>query len=375
MHARTRRRHRTAAIGTVAGTLTALAIAAAGNAVDTTPSTAAPTTPNTTAVADGAIPSALLQRRNEVFDRIAKFSTTLGKLADFDFSVGVNPNTNTLVVDVFSDKKVKLPDLGAALKLENHVGGQIRESAGVSGGAPIGRQVDRERLYGCTMGFAVRINNSPGSPTGFLTNAHCFDETKPAASNTFRITADNRTTIDGVGHKYANRHANLFPEADWGVVGVLEKENMPNEALQQVKAFGDKTFPVTGLREPAVGMKVCKHGTTTQTTCGDVTAVGVSRVVGGIITEGLVMANLCLKGGDSGGPLFTDPTPNATTVEGVGITQSSVTYSDTTDPNGKKGVCGEEVGLPNIAYFLPLSLALKQANAKAPRNDISLLTQ
>ena len=369
MHARTRRRRRTAVIGTVVGALTLLAVAAAGNAVDTTaPATAAPNAPTTTAVADGAIPPALLQRRNEVFDRIARLSTTLGKRADFDFSVGVNPNTNTLVVDVFSDKKVKLPDLGAALKVENHVGGQLRESAGVSGGAPIEREVNRG-VYGCTMGFAVRIKKSRNAPTGFLTAAHCFDETKPAARSKFIIMADDRIMIDGVGHRYANRPA----DADWGVVA-LKKETIRNKALGQVKAFGDKTFPVTGLREPVVDMKVCKHGTTTQTTCGEVTAVGVRRELDGIIEDDLIQTNMCAEQGDSGGPLFTDPTPNATTIEGVGINDSTLLYYDT-DPNGKQKVCGEEVGEPNVSWFVPLSLALKQANAKTPQNDISLLTQ
>ena len=367
MHARTRRRRRTAAIGTLAGTLTLLAVAAASNAVDTTPT---PNTP-TTRAADGAIPLALLQRRNKVFDRITRLSTTLGKLADFDFSVGVNPNTNTLMVDVFSDKKVKLPDLGADLKLENHLGGKVSEAAGASGGARIERPINRELVYACTMGFAVRINNSPDAPTGFLTAAHCFDETQPAASNTFRITADSGITVNGVGHKYANRRP---ADADWGVVAVLEKDILLNEALGQVKAFGNKTFPVTGLREPAVGTKVCKHGNKTQTTCGEVTAVGVRRADDGIIEDDLVMANMCAEQGDSGGPLFTDPTPNATTIEGVGINDSTLLYYDT-DPNGKQKVCGEEVGEPNVSWFVPLSLALTQANAQAPQNDISLVTQ
>ncbi len=370
MHARTRRRRRTAAIGIVAGALTLLTVAAASNAVDsTTPSsTAAPNTPSTTAVASGAIPPALLQRRNEVFDRIARLSTTLGKRADFDFSVGVNPNTNTLVVDVFSDKKVKLPDLGAALKLQNHVGSQLSESSGVSGGASTERPLIRDHVDVCTVGFAVRINNSPNAPTGFLTNAHCFDETKPAASNKFRIRADNGTTIDGVGHKYANRPA----DADWGVVA-LKKEIDPDEALGQVKAFANKpTLPVTGLREPFVDMTVCKHGTTTQTTCGEVTAVGVRRSFENIISDDLIQTNVCVEDGDSGGPLFTDPTPNATTVEGVGLVKATTVLQE---PNGKEWVCGEKFGEPNVAWFEPLSLVLTQANAQAPQNDISLLTQ
>ena len=221
------------------------------------------------------------------------------------------------------------------------------------------------------MGFAVRINNIPNAPTGFLTAAHCFDETQPAASNTFRITADSGITVNGVGHKYANRRP---ADADWGVVAVLEKDILLNEALGQVKAFGNKTFPVTGVREPVVGMKACKHGTATQTTCGEVTAVDVSRVVNGIIEDDLIQTNMCAEQGDSGGPLFTDPTPNATTIEGVGINDSTLLYYDT-DPNGKQKVCGEEVGEPNVSWFVPLSLALTQANAQAPQNDISLVTR
>ena len=370
MHARTRRRRRTAAIGTVAGTLTLLAIAAASNAVDTTPSTAAPNTP-TTRAADGAIPPALLQRRNKVFDRITRLSTTLGKLADFDFSVGVNPNTNTLVVDVFSDKKVKLPDLGAALKVENHVGGQLRESAGVSGGAPIEREVNRG-VYGCTMGFAVRIKKSRNAPTGLLTAGHCFDETKPAASHTFRIVADKGKIIDGVGHKYGNPSSS---EADWGVVALKKGTILNNKALGQVKSFDNKTLPVTGLREPVIGMKACKHGMTTQTTCGEVTAVGVRSSFTGTIEDDLIIANMCTENGDSGSPLFTDPTPNATTVEGVGLLLGGEDYPAPTNPRGENRVCGEKVGEPNVSFFVPLSQALTQANAQAPQNDISLLTQ
>ena len=224
------------------------------------------------------------------------------------------------------------------------------------------------------MGFAVRINNSQNAPTGFLTAAHCFDETKLATSHTFRIVADNGTIIDGVGHKYGNPSSS---EADWGVVA-LKKETVPNDkALGQVKSFGNKTVPVTGLREPFVGRKVCKHGMTTQTTCGEVTAVGVRKSEGNHIEDGLILANMCTEKGDSGSPIFTDPTWSATTtVNGVGILLGGEGYfPDPTNPNGEKKVCGEKVGKPNISYFAPLSLVLTQANAQAPQNDISLLTQ
>ena len=100
----------------------------------------------------------------------------------------------------------------------------------------------------------------------------------------------------------------------------------------------------------------------------------VSRVVNGIIEDDLIQTNMCAEQGDSGGPLFTDPTPNATTVEGVGIVKGSH-YHSKEEPNGKKWVCGEKVGKPNVSWFVPLSLALTQANAQAPQNDISLLTQ
>ncbi len=367
MHARTRRQCRTAAIGTVAGTLTLLAVAAAGNAVDTTPSTAAPRTPTTRAAeaAAAAIPPALLQRRNEVFDRITRLRTTLGKRTDFDFSVGVNPDTNTLVVDVFSDKKVKLPDLGTALKVENHVDGQLRDLEGISGGAGGGR----ERGRVCTMGFAVRIDKRPATPTGFLTVAHCFDETQPADRSNFRIKTDSSLITSGVGYKYAKRSPS---ESDWGVVAVHKRGILNDNALGQVKAFGNKTYPVTGLREPVVGMQVCKQGATTQTTCGEVTAVAVRRMFTSGIEDDLIQTNVCAEGGDSGGPLFTDPNPNATTVEGVGLLKGGVGFPDPTNP--KKDLCGEKFQRPNVSYFVPLGLALTQANAQAPQNDISLLT-
>ena len=219
------------------------------------------------------------------------------------------------------------------------------------------------------MGFAVRIKNRRNAPTGFLTAAHCFDDTKPAVSNKFRIKVDNGKIIDVVGHKYGIQPL----DSDWGVVA-LKNDVDPDEALGKVKAFGNKTFPVTGVREPFVGMKVCKYGIETQTTCGEVTAVGVRRSWANLIHDGLIMANTCAETGDSGGPLFTDPTPNATTVEGIGIATGGESFLNPKNPKGQK-ICGEKVGKPNITYYLPLSQTLTQANDVPPQNDISLLTR
>ena len=219
------------------------------------------------------------------------------------------------------------------------------------------------------MGFAVRINNRQNASTGFLTAAHCFDETKPAVSNKFRIKADNGIIVDGVGHKYGFRPI----DNDWGVIAIKNEYHFTDRALGKVKDLGNETVPVTGLREPFVGMKVCKHGTKTQTTCGEVTAVGVRRMIGGTIEDDLIQTSVCSERGDSGGPLFTGR-PNVITVEGVGLVVGGETFRDPTNPNGDE-VCGEKVGEPSIAWCVPLSLALTQANSVPPQNDISLLTQ
>ena len=102
--------------------------------------------------------------------------------------------------------------------------------------------------------------------------------------------------------------------------------------------------------------------------------MGVKRSARGIISDSLIQASLCTENGDSGGPLFTGRGPNGTTVEGVGLVKGGESFPDPKNPNGRK-VCGEKVGKPNISFFVPLSLALAQANAQAPQNDISLLTQ
>ena len=101
--------------------------------------------------------------------------------------------------------------------------------------------------------------------------------------------------------------------------------------------------------------------------------MGVRRVDNGIISDGLIQTSVCAEKGDSGSPLFTGR-PNVTTVEGVGLLTGSEKFPNPEHPNGPK-ICGEKVGEPNISWFVPLSLALTQANAKAPQNDIRLLTR
>jgi hypothetical protein len=66
----------------------------------------------------------------------------------------------------------------------------------------------------------------------------------------------------------------------------------------------DESYTVQRTADSVQGMRICKSGRSSQTTCGTVTSTNVAVNYGSAVVRGLVQANFCAQGGDSGGAVF-----------------------------------------------------------------------
>ncbi|WP_154674496.1 S1 family peptidase [Nakamurella lactea] len=67
----------------------------------------------------------------------------------------------------------------------------------------------------------------------------------------------------------------------------------------------NEAYQITKVGDSVQGMRTCKSGRTTKTTCGKVTAVGVAVSYNGTVVRNLVQTNMCAGGGDSGGAVYS----------------------------------------------------------------------
>lgn len=108
-------------------------------------------------------------------------------------------------------------------------------------------------------------------------------------------------------------------------------------------AIAVRSWAPSPWRWPRVGGYVCKSGATTATTCGRVTAFGVSVKYSNLSVpiHGLTRATLCVRPGDSGGPVYTT----------LGYAEGLVSGGTTAS------AC-------NMALFQPITPALEQLGVR-----------
>jgi hypothetical protein len=67
-------------------------------------------------------------------------------------------------------------------------------------------------------------------------------------------------------------------------------------------------YPINGDSESVFGMRICRTGVGSGTSCGKVNGLGVTLTYGGVTVNDLGRATYCRAGGDSGGPVYANNT-------------------------------------------------------------------
>ncbi|WP_229397747.1 S1 family peptidase [Micromonospora okii] len=140
----------------------------------------------------------------------------------------------------------------------------------------------------CSLGANVRS----GTTYYFLTAGHC-------------TSTASTWTADGAGTQVLGvRVGTSFPGNDYGIVRYTTTTIPHPSAVYTYPG----TLPVTGVATPAVGMAVCRSGSTTGVRCGTITALNVTVNYAEGSVSGLIRTNICGEPGDSGGPLYVAAT-------------------------------------------------------------------
>ena len=190
-------------------------------------------------------------RANQVVVRIADTATGLGQL--------------TSVVERYGD-----------LVRTEHVTGAF--ATAISGGDAITGSGGR-----CSLGF-----NTSGN-TG-ITAGHC----------TGGISSWN----DAAGNYYGPSIAANFPGQDYGLIRNDGGLSQPGD----VNLYNGSYQDITGAADPYVGLSVCKSGSTTGLTCGQVTQVGITICYAQGCVYNMAESTAYVQPGDSGGAWFAGGT-------------------------------------------------------------------
>ncbi|MGB3443154.1 MAG: S1 family peptidase [Actinophytocola sp.] len=190
-------------------------------------------------------------RDNQVVVRIADTATGLGAL--------------TAVTERFGD-----------LVRTEHVAGAF--DTAISGGDAITGSGGR-----CSLGF-----NTTGN-TG-ITAGHC----------TGSISSWN----DAAGNYYGPSIAANFPTQDYGLIRNDGGLAQPGD----VNLYNGGYQDINGAADPYVGLSVCKSGSTTGLTCGQVTQVGITICYSQGCVYNMAESTAYVQPGDSGGAWFAGGT-------------------------------------------------------------------
>ena len=78
----------------------------------------------------------------------------------------------------------------------------------------------------------------------------------------------------------------------------------------------DTTYRISADNWSMIGQRICMGGGISGSTCGTVTALGLTETYGGVTVQNLGEANYCAHNGDSGGPVFASHTAYGLDVAG-----------------------------------------------------------
>lgn len=201
-------------------------------------------------------------------------------------SWGVDVTTNSLVVTV--PKGAAGPAADAVVATANTLGVPVRvESAAAAPELQAfdgGEAILRSGGGRCSAGF----NTVSSSGRQYVATAgHC---------------TEGFPSWTGDGQNIGPTAASNFPGDDYGAIRIDNPAALqPSGGVLYYGGFQD----IASAGRVPVGGGVCKTGSTTGTTCGNVAAYNVTvNYGGGDIVRGLTQTNVCTQPGDSGGPLF-----------------------------------------------------------------------
>lgn len=200
-------------------------------------------------------------------------------------SIGVDPQANEVVVTI----------------------------ADAADDAAAARLVDRARA----LGDVVTVEHSTEAMHTAVYNGEAITGGGIRCSAGFNANSGGQNYIVDAGHCTAGV-ANWdgigpsvdasFPGNDYGLI-----QNDSGDAPGAVTLWDGTTQAITSAGDPTVGQQICKSGSTTNLTCGTVTATGVTVNYAEGAVDGLIETDAAVNSGDSGGCLFSGGT-------GVGIT-------------------------------------------------------
>lgn len=215
-------------------------------------------------------------------ERLAKIKTALEDAAVTGTTVGIDVRSNS--VDVSVPASNQKPRTQQFLDRAAAYGDAVNVTR--PSGAPRAQALyGGEAIYGggsrCSAAFAT--HNSNGTEY-VLTAGHCTD-------------AISSWDVDE-GYLGPSVAAS-FPGNDYGAI----RKDGSVSAVGQVIHNGG-VYEITGAGNPPVGTYVCKTGSTTDTTCGEILEYGVTvNYPSGTVTD-LIETDVCTEAGDSGGALY-----------------------------------------------------------------------
>lgn len=180
--------------------------------------------------------------------------------------------------------------------------------------------------FRCTTGF---VGTNLSAQTQVLTAGHCstgnetFSRTQyRSQSAPFDFSPNNTPTVTGAT-VLGPGLANSFEDGNGYDHGLITISNPGNwTPLPQITTWNygggsnvQNPLTIRDARAPLVGETACKSGATTGWTCGSITRVNERTCIGGSgsdCTGGYLLngvwANICMRGGDSGGPVVVGTT-------------------------------------------------------------------